>query len=213
MVTYDDFPFGFSWFPDEALTRTSHAIDTGDGVWLVDPVDVPEAIERAAGLGAPAGVLQLLDRHNRDCAAVAARLGVPHLRLPATVPGSPFSVVPVIDLPRWRELALWWPERRLLVVAELIGTNSVYALDGGPAGPECIRCCAWPRRGRCAATSRSTCSSVTAAACTARPPPRRWSAPTRARARTCRGCSAGCPRWRGPPSRRASRRRPTAARW
>jgi hypothetical protein len=131
---YDDFPFGFSWFPDEALTRTSHAIDTGDGVWLVDPVDVPEAIERAAGLGAPAGVLQLLDRHNRDCAAVAARLGVPHLRLPATVPGSPFSVVPVIDLPRWRELALWWPERRLLVVAELIGTNSVYALDGGPAG-------------------------------------------------------------------------------
>lgn len=133
-VTYDEFGFGFSWFPHEALTRTAHALDTGDGVWLIDPVDVPEAIERAAALGPPAGVLQLLDRHNRDCAAIAARLGVPHLRLPAAVPGSPFTVVPVVDLPRWRELALWWPERRVLVVAELVGTTWSYALAGGPAG-------------------------------------------------------------------------------
>jgi hypothetical protein len=133
-VTYDDFSFGFSWFPDEAMTRTSHALDTGDGVWLVDPVDVLEALDRAAALGRPAGVLQLLDRHNRDCAAIAARLGVPHLRLPATVPGSPFEVVRVIDVPRWHEIALWWPARRALVVAELIGTNQVYALGGASAG-------------------------------------------------------------------------------
>jgi hypothetical protein len=133
-MNYDDFPFGFSWFPDEPMTRTAHALDTGDGVWLVDPVDVPEAIERAVALGSPAGVLQLLDRHNRDCAAIAARLGVPHLRLPAAVAGSPFSVMPVISLPGWHEIALWWPERRALVVAELIGTNSFYALGGGPAG-------------------------------------------------------------------------------
>ena len=52
-VTYDDFEFGFSWLPDEALNRTSHALDTGDGVWLIDPVDVPEAIDRAAALGRP----------------------------------------------------------------------------------------------------------------------------------------------------------------
>jgi hypothetical protein len=45
-------------------------------VWLVDPVDVPEAIERARSLGEPAAVLQLLDRHGRGCAAVAERLGV-----------------------------------------------------------------------------------------------------------------------------------------
>jgi hypothetical protein len=133
-MNYDDFELGFSWFPDEALTRTSHAIDAGDGVWLVDPVDVPEALERAAGLGTPAGVLQLLDRHNRDCAEIAERLGVPHLRLPSAIPGSPFEVVTVLKLPRWHEIALWWPERRALVVAELIGTNPVYALGGGPAG-------------------------------------------------------------------------------
>ena len=133
-VTYDEFDFGFSWLPDEALTRTSHALDTGDGVWLVDPVDVPAAIERATALGRPAGVLQLLDRHNRDCAAIAARLGVPHLRLPRALPASPFTVVPVLRVPRWHEIALWWPERRALVVAELIGTSSVYALGGGRAG-------------------------------------------------------------------------------
>ena len=134
MIRYDELPFGFSWFPDEALTRTAHALDTGDGVWVIDPVDVPEAIERAAALGTPAGVIQLLDRHDRDCAAVAARLGVPHLRLPATVPGSPFSVVSVLSLPRWRELALWWPERRVLVVAEVIGTTAIHTLGSGLAG-------------------------------------------------------------------------------
>jgi hypothetical protein len=134
MVVFDEFEHGFSWFPDETLTRTAHALHAGDGVWLVDPVDVPEALDRAAALGAPAGVLQLLDRHNRDCAAIAARLGVPHLRLPTTVPGSPFEVVPVLNLPLWHEIALWWPEARVLVVAELIGTNSMYALSGGPAG-------------------------------------------------------------------------------
>jgi hypothetical protein len=133
-VTYDELPFGFSWFPEETLTRTAHALDTGDGMWLIDPVDVPEAIERAQALGTPAGVIQLLDRHNRDCAAIAARLDVPHLQLPATIPGSPFEVIDVLDIPRWHERALWWPERRVLVVAEVVGTNEVYRLGRGPAG-------------------------------------------------------------------------------
>jgi len=69
---YDEFELGFSWLPDDALTRTSHAIDGGDGVWLVDPVDVPDAIDRAAALGTPVGVLQLLDRHGRGVHGPAA---------------------------------------------------------------------------------------------------------------------------------------------
>ena len=133
-VHYDDFGFGFSWYPEEAMTRTAHALDTGDGVWLVDPVDVPEALERAAALGTPAGVVQLLDRHNRDCAAIAARLGVPHLRVPSAIPGAPFTVVPVLKVPRWHEVALWWPERRALVVAEAVGTNGMYRLGSASAG-------------------------------------------------------------------------------
>jgi hypothetical protein len=134
VTTYDEYDCGFSWLPDESLKRTSHALVANGAVWLVDPVDVPEAIERAAALGAIAGVLQLLDRHNRDCAPLAARLGVPHLRLPAAVPGSPLCVVPVLDTPIWREIALWWPERRVLVVAELIGTTAVHRLGDGAAG-------------------------------------------------------------------------------
>jgi len=134
VIAYDEFPSGFSWFPDEAMQRTAHALETGEGVWLVDPVDAPEAIERAVALGPPAAVLQLLDRHNRDCAQVAARLGVPHLRLPAAIPGSPFEVVPLLSVPGWREITLWWPERRVLVVAELIGTTPIHALGGSPAG-------------------------------------------------------------------------------
>jgi hypothetical protein len=133
-VRYDDFGLGFSWLPDEPLTRTSHALDTGDGVWLVDPVDVPEALERAAALGPPAGVLQLLDRHNRDCSAIAERLGVPHLRVPEVVPGSPFEVIGVLKIPRWREIALWWPEPRVLMVAEVVGTTEIYALGSARAG-------------------------------------------------------------------------------
>jgi hypothetical protein len=133
-VRYDEFDCGFSWIPDEQLTRTAHALDAGDGVWLIDPVDVPEALERATALGPPAGVLQLLDRHNRDCAAVATRLGVPHLRMPDSVPGSPFEVIRVLKVPLWHEIALWWPERRVLVVAEVVGTNAVYALGPGDAG-------------------------------------------------------------------------------
>lgn len=108
------------------MTRTSHALVAEGRVWLVDPVDWPEAIERVRSLGEPAEVLQLLDRHNRDCAAVARQLGVPHLVAPAAVPDSPFEVVEVRRWKRWQEIALWWPERRTLVVAEALGTNRFF---------------------------------------------------------------------------------------
>ena len=129
----DDWAGGFSWIVDEPMTRTSHALVEGGRVWLVDPVDWAPAVERAAAAGTPAAVLQLLDRHNRDCAALAARLGVAHLVVPGAVAGSPFEVVDVRRARRWREVALWWPERSTLVVAEAVGTNAFYA-PRGPAG-------------------------------------------------------------------------------
>src|SRR4051812_22744022 len=100
-LDYDELPFALSWI-DPKLMRSSHALATERGVWLIDPVDDTEALERVAGLGAPAGVLQLLDRHQRGCAAIAARLGVPHLRVPDAVPGSPFEVIRVVRRPGWR---------------------------------------------------------------------------------------------------------------
>jgi hypothetical protein len=122
---------GFSWIADEPMTRTSHAVAAGGNVWLVDPVDWPDAIERALGLGEPAAVLQLLDRHNRDCAGLAERLGVAHLVVPDDVPGSPSRCIPVIRRRPWRETALWWPKRKMLVVAEAVGTNAFFT--GGKA--------------------------------------------------------------------------------
>jgi hypothetical protein len=132
-LDYDELPFGLSWI-DPSLMRTSHALATEQGVWLIDPVDDPEALERVAGLGSPAGVLQLLDRHKRDCAALAARLGVPHLEVPDDAPGSPFEIIRLVRRPGWKEAALWWPEQRALVVAEALGTTEHFTLGQGPVG-------------------------------------------------------------------------------
>ena len=54
------------------MQRTSHALAADGRVWLFDVVDDPELDARVRELGEPAGVVQLLDRHNRDCAAVAS---------------------------------------------------------------------------------------------------------------------------------------------
>jgi len=119
----DDLAGGFGWIVEETTCRTSHALAADGSVWLVEPVDVPGLDERIAELGEPRGVIQLLDRHNRDCAALATRLGVPHHRLPfGGVPGAPFELVRVVRLPVWRELALWWPAERTLVAADALGT-------------------------------------------------------------------------------------------
>jgi hypothetical protein len=125
---------GFGWIVEEAATRTSHALIADGKVWFVDALDWPEAIDRALALGEPAGVIQLLDRHNRDCAALATRLGVAHLVVPEAVVGSPFEVVPVMRRKRWRESALWWSATRTLVVADALGSNRFYTGGRAPIG-------------------------------------------------------------------------------
>jgi hypothetical protein len=125
----DETDFGVGWIAvGEFMERCSHALRDGDGrVWAIDPVADEGAEARIRALGAPAGVIQLLDRHNRDCAGLAARLGVPHHRVPFDgVPGSPFEVIAVRRRRRWQEVALWWPERRVLVCADALGTARYY---------------------------------------------------------------------------------------
>jgi hypothetical protein len=131
----DDFGSdGFSWIVDEAMTRTSHALAADGGVWLVDPLNWPEAVERVRALGQPAGVIQLLDRHDRDCATLAERLGIPVHVTPDELPGSPFEVVPVMRRKRWQERGLWWPATRTLVVADALGTNAFATGGKRPVG-------------------------------------------------------------------------------
>jgi hypothetical protein len=124
--------WGFGWISTEQprLRMASHALLADGGVWLIDPTDEAGIEERVRALGEPAGVLQLLDRHNRACAELARRLGVPHHRVPFEGVG-PFESVPVLRRSRWQEVALWWPERRVLVTADALGTVPHYFALGG----------------------------------------------------------------------------------
>jgi len=110
------------WIEDARLRRTSHALAADGRVWIVDPIEGEGVEEQLRALGEPAGVIQLLDRHERDCAAFATRYGVPLHVVPRSLPGSPFELLPVVRLRFWREVALWWPERRILVCADALGT-------------------------------------------------------------------------------------------
>jgi hypothetical protein len=131
----DEFGGGFGWVIQETLCRASHALAANGSVWLVEPVDVPGLDDRIAALGEPRGVIQLIDRHNRDCATLAARLDVPHHKVPfAVVPGAPFELLRIVRFPGWREAALWWPEERTLVAADALGTLPYFREPGARIG-------------------------------------------------------------------------------
>ena len=125
----DELDSAVGWIAPEPrfMQRASHAVAAGGRVWVIDPVDDDEALERVRALGEPAAVVQLLDRHRRDCARVAERLGVPHHVVPDAAPeGAPFEVIRVLRRRSWHEVALWLPGSRTLVCAEALGTAPYY---------------------------------------------------------------------------------------
>jgi hypothetical protein len=115
-----------------AVTRTSTAISVDGGCLLVDPVDGPGLDAALGALGDVVGVCTLLDRHRRDGAKIASRLGCPQL-VPSTLAGSGEPLViagvqerAILAAPGWNESALWLPERRLLVCADSLGTTRYF---------------------------------------------------------------------------------------
>jgi hypothetical protein len=124
----DEFEDGFGWQADEPefLERSSHAVLSEGKVWLFDVLDADGLDDRVRALGEPAGVVQLLDRHARDCAKVASRLGVPHFE-PLT--NAPVSTVPVASLPGWRERAALLDDS-VLVAGDALGTASYFRAPG-----------------------------------------------------------------------------------
>jgi hypothetical protein len=127
-VTLQRHALGITWVEHSAMARAAHGLVADGRTWLIDPYEDSDALGAVAELGTPAGVLQLLDRHNRDCELIARRLEVPFLRLPVSGDGTPFETISVISIRGWREVALWWAEQRALVVAEAVGTAPAFAL-------------------------------------------------------------------------------------
>lgn len=119
---------GLTWVETSGMRRAAHALRANGRLWLIDPFEDQVALSAATELASPAAVIQLLDRHNRDCGPIAQRLEVPLLRLPEQVSDSPFTVIPVISRPWWREKALWWEDERALVIAEALGTAPAFTL-------------------------------------------------------------------------------------
>lgn len=101
---------------------------------MIDPFEGDGVEERIRALGEPAGIIQLIDRHARDGAAFAAKLGVPLHVVPQSVPDSPFTILPVVSRRLWREVALWWPEQRVLVAADALGTLPFFRAGAEPIG-------------------------------------------------------------------------------
>jgi len=145
----DGIGFAFGWIAPKPgfMQRTSHAVASRGRVWVIDPVADEAALERARRLGEPAGVVQLLDRHGRDCRGVAEQLGVPHYEVPEQPPaGAPFEVVPLQRRRWWHEVALWFPEQRTLVCADAVGTAPYYRGPGERLGVSPLLRLTPPRR-------------------------------------------------------------------
>jgi hypothetical protein len=107
------------------MERCSHVLVADGRVWLIDPLAADGIEERVRSAGEPAGVIQLIDRHNRDCGVLAERLGVPHHVVPRE-PVGPFTFASIRSGRMWKEVALWWAERRVLVCGDALGTAPYY---------------------------------------------------------------------------------------
>jgi len=130
----DEFEGGFGWIEPGFLARTSHALEVDGTVLVFDPVDVPGIHERIRALGRPEAVVQLLDRHQRDCGLVAEQLGVPHLRMRLDGSSPHGELLKVVWNRVWKEIAFWEPRRGVLVVGDALGTVGYFAAPGEAIG-------------------------------------------------------------------------------
>lgn len=155
MRVIDEWDDGAGWIahPDEAMERASHALAVDGDVWVVDPVDADGVDDLLANLGDVVGVVVALDRHKRDCDAVAKRHDVP-IYVPDWMSGvagefdadverfgrslgdSGYRSITVRDtgLPQWQELGLYNEDVGTLLVSESVGTADFFRAAGERLG-------------------------------------------------------------------------------
>lgn len=152
-----DFDGGFSWMahPDERGKRASHAIETDDGVWIIDPLDGPNVDERIESLGEVAGVAVLSSWHARDAGAFANRYDVAvhaptwmgrvddlvdaPIERYALAPADSFRAIACRPFPLWHELFLYHEPSDTLVIPESMGTTDPFLVSGERLGLELFR--------------------------------------------------------------------------
>ncbi|MFB6071299.1 MAG: hypothetical protein ABEJ76_09775 [Halanaeroarchaeum sp.] len=139
---------GVGWqpFPEETMQRTSHALSIDGDVYLVDPVDAEGIDDLVSDLGDVAGVVVLLDRHQRDADAVAQRFDVsvhcpayversfdaPVERTGVRLADTDVRVIHSVSLPGWDEAALF--DGETLVVADALGTVEYFTVGRETVG-------------------------------------------------------------------------------
>jgi len=151
----DRFEGGVGWiaYPDETMERASHALQTEEGLWLVDPVDADGLDDLLAEFGEVAGVVVCLDRHKRDAAAIARRhdvsvhvprwmtgvaseIDAPIERAVGELGDSGYELFRIRDssVPPWQEAGLYNPDNGTLVVPESVGAADYFLADGERLG-------------------------------------------------------------------------------
>ena len=155
LAEIDRFDGGVGWiaYPDETMQRASHALETDDGLWLVDPVDATDLDELLGEFGDVAGVVVCLDRHKRDAAriarrhdvsvhiprwmsGVAAKLDAPIERVDGHLGETDYELFEIRNssVPPWQEAGLYNAETGTLVVPESVGTASYFTVDSERLG-------------------------------------------------------------------------------
>ena len=151
----DRFEGGVGWiaYPDETMQRASHALQTEEGLWLVDPVDADGLDDLLAEFGEVAGVVICLDRHKRDAAKIARRhdvsvhvprwmtgvageIDAPIERAAGELSESGYELFRIRDtsIPPWQEAGLYNADTGTLVVPESVGAADYFLADAEPLG-------------------------------------------------------------------------------
>ncbi len=155
LAEIDRFDGGVGWvaYPNETMQRASHALDTDEGLWLVDPVDADSLDELLAEFGEVAGVVVCLDRHKRDAAQIARRhdvsvhiprwmsdvaskIDAPTERVDGQLSGTDYELFEIRNssVPPWQEAGLYNPDTGTLVVPESVGTASYFTVESERLG-------------------------------------------------------------------------------
>lgn len=149
----DDWDRGIGWIahPGEGGRRASHAFRFDDGVWVVDPIDVPGIGDHLEAYGDIVGIAVCSSWHARDASVFARRYD-----LPVTVPagmsrvesridapieryrgdldGAGVAVIHRQSIPRLEEAILYHRSTRTLYVPDCLGTTEHHTIPGERLG-------------------------------------------------------------------------------